>query len=150
MRDKRIQNKKARFDYEITDSFEAGIVLVADEIKAVRSGRVDLRGSYAKIISHDNAPELFLIGSHFHTEVQGHDPQRSKKLLVHKSELTKLVQVTQEKGLTLVPLTVYLKRGKAKVEIGIGRGKKKFDKRETLKARDAEQKIKQETKLRNK
>jgi len=135
MRDKRIQNKKARFDYEITDSFEAGIVLVADEIKAVRSGRVDLRGSYAKIISHDNAPELFLIGSHFHTEVQGHDPQRSKKLLVHKSELTKLVQVTQEK---------------AKVEIGIGRGKKKFDKRETLKARDAEQKIKQETKLRNK
>ena len=131
---KAILNKYARFDYEILESFEAGIVLQGDEIKAVRSGRVNLKGSYAKIFYTSGKPEIFLVGAHFHSLTL--DPYRTRKLLVHANEIKHLVGKSTEKRLTLVPLKMYFKGGKAKVEIGIGRGKKEFDKRETIKKRD--------------
>jgi SsrA-binding protein len=133
----RILNRYATYEYKILDKFEAGLVLLGDEIKAVRSGRVNLKGSYAKIFySEKSAPEVFLVGAHFHSTTL--DPYRTKKLLLHKSEVSKLIGQTQEKGLTLVPLSIYLKRGKAKIEIATAQGKKLFDKRETIKKRDIE------------
>lgn len=128
-------NKKARFNYAIEDSFEAGIVLFGSEIKAVRLGRVNITSAHAKILND----ELFLLGSIIETGDDTKD--RTRKLLVKKDEIKKLTGKVQEKGLTLVPLKMYMTRGKLKVEIGIGRGKKKFDKRETIKKREFERKL---------
>jgi len=139
---KAIFNRYARFDYEILESFEAGIVLQGDEIKAIRSGRANLKGSYAKIFYTSGKPEIFLVGAHFHTLTL--DPYRTRKLLVHANEIKHLVGKSAEKRLTLVPLKLYLKRGRAKVEIGVGRGKKEFDKRETIKKRDLDRAAMQE------
>lgn len=125
-----IENKKARFDYEIIDSFEAGIVLVGLEIKALREKKVGINGSYVKIIGG----EVFWLGGNF--DVKEGDRQRTRKLLLHGSEISKLIGKTSESGLTLIPLKIYLKHGRAKLEIGLARGKKKYDKRETIKKRD--------------
>lgn len=134
-------NKKARFDYEITDSLEAGIVLSSDEIKAIRNGRVDMTGSYAKIISG----EVFWIGGNFN--IAEGDRQRTRKLLLHKSEIDRLIGKSQEQGLTLLPLKMYLKRGRAKLELGIGKGLKKYDKRQKLKEKDQQREIDRRIKL---
>ena len=130
----RIQNKYARFEYEILETYEGGIVLVGDEIKAIRSGRVNLKGSYGKLFYNNSKPEIFLVGTHFHTDTL--DPYRTRKLLFKKDEIKKFIGKLQEKNLTLVPLSIYMKRGKAKVEIALSRGKKKYDKREVIKKRD--------------
>ncbi len=135
-----ITNKYAYFDYHIEEELEAGIALVGDEVKAVRANRVNLKGAYAKIFFNDkNNPEVFLVGSHFNT--QAVDPYRTRKLLLKKSEIGRLVGKINEKGLTLLPLKMYFKKGLVKVLLGLGRGKKKFDKREALRKRDAMLKI---------
>lgn len=134
-----IQNKEARFNYEILDEFEAGLVLAADEIKAVRAGRVNLKGSYAKIFYEKNKPAVFLVGSHFYTN--NIDPYRTRKLLLHSREIKHLVGKIQEKGLTLVPLSIYMTRGIAKLKIALGRGKKVHDKRAILREKEINRKI---------
>jgi len=137
--EKTIQNKEARFNYEILDELEAGLQLKGDEIKSIRSGRVNLKGSYGKIFYSNGKPEVFLVGAHFFTTTL--DPYRTKKLLLKKEEIKKLVGKTQEKGLTIVPLSIYFKRGLAKIKIGVGRGKKTFDKRELIRKREIDRKI---------
>ena len=130
-------NRKARHDYEIINSMEAGMVLQGTEVKAVREGRVNLTDSYARF----RKGELWLIGLHISpytkSAVQNHDPLRDRKLLLHKQELKKLFRQVEEKGVTLIPLKVYLKRHLVKVEIGLGRGKRKYDKRAAIAERDS-------------
>jgi len=131
-----ITNKQAYFNYFIEEDFEAGIALVGDEVKAVRANRVNLKGSYAKIFFNSkNSPEVFLVGSHFNTKTV--DSYRTRKLLLKKVEINRLVGKINEKGLTLMPLKMYFKKGLVKVLLGLGRGKKRFDKREILRKRDA-------------
>jgi SsrA-binding protein len=130
------QNKKARHDYHIMEVIEAGMVLVGTEVKSLREGRANLKDSYARIRNG----ELYLVQAHIspysHAHYDNHDPERVRKLLVHKRELKRLTGKTQEKGLTLVPLKIYFKEGKAKVELALASGKKSYDKRETLKRKD--------------
>jgi SsrA-binding protein len=132
-------NKKAFHDYFILEKLEAGIALLGTEVKAIREGRLNLKDSYAMV----RAGETFLINCHIspysHGNRENHDPTRSRKLLLHTKEISKLIGKTQEKGLTLVPLRVYLKRGKVKVELGVARGKKLYDKRETERRKEADQ-----------
>lgn len=132
---KEFYNKKARFDYEITDSIEAGIVLNGDEIKAIRANRVDMTGSYAKIIGG----EVIWLGANIN--IVAGDRQRSRKLLLHKAQIEKLLGKTAEQGYSLIPLKMYLTRGKAKLELGIGKGMKKYEKRAKLKERDIKREI---------
>jgi SsrA-binding protein len=127
------QNKKARHDYHIIEVIEAGMVLLGTEVKSLREGRANLKDSYARI----RDGELYLLQAHIspysHASYDNHDPERVRKLLVHKRELKRLTGKTQEKGLTLVPLKIYFKDGKAKIELALASGKKSYDKRETLK-----------------
>lgn len=122
-------NKKAIFDYQIVENYEAGIVLTGAEIKSIRSGRISLVGSYVKIING----EAFWLGGNF-TDLENKD--RTKKLLLHLEEIKRLQGKAQEAGFTIVPIKLYLKRGRAKLLIGLARGKKQHDKRETIKKRD--------------
>lgn len=135
------QNKKAYHDYFIEDTYEAGIVLQGTEIKALRAGRANLKDSYAKV----EKGELFLHNMHISPYEQGnrynHDPLRTRKLLLHKKEIAKLVGITKEQGYSLVPLKIYLKNGYAKVLIGLAKGKKNYDKREDLKQKEAKRDI---------
>lgn len=124
-------NRKARFDYEILESLEAGIVLTGLEIKAIRSGRVTLAGSYGKVLNG----EIFWVGGNI---LVAGEPQRTRKLLLKQVEIRRLIGKAQEQGMTLVPLKLYLTRGKAKLELGVGRGRKAHDKREKLKKADRE------------
>ena len=131
-------NKKAFHDYFILEKFEAGISLMGTEVKAIREGRLNLKDSYAMVRSG----EVFLINCHIspysHGNRENHEPTRPRKLLLHAREIRKLVGKTQEKGLTLVPLRVYLKRGKIKCELGVAKGKKLYDKRETERRKEAD------------
>lgn len=136
-------NKKARHDYFIDDTYEAGIVLTGTEIKSVRAGKVSIKESYAKIDRHG---ELIVYGMHISPYEQGNrfnvDPLRERKLLLHKKEINKLIGMMKTKGLTIVPLSVYLNEdGRAKIEIGVARGKKNYDKRDAIAAKDAARKI---------
>ncbi len=127
------QNKKARFHYSIEDSLEAGICLLGTEVKSLREGKVNLGDSYGTIKNG----ELFLVDVHISPYSHGNrnnpDPLRTRKLLLHKQEIRRLIGKVQEKGFTLIPLRLYFSNGKAKVELGLAKGKKLFDKRETLK-----------------
>jgi len=135
------QNKKARYDYEIIEVIEAGMVLLGTEVKSLRQGRANLKDSYARI----KDGELFLMQSHIspytHASYDNHEPDRARKLLVHKREIKRLQGKTQEKGLTLVPLKIYFKDGRAKVELALARGKRSYDKRETLKRKTEEREL---------
>jgi SsrA-binding protein len=135
------QNKKARHDYHLEDIYEAGLVLLGTEVKSLRAGRASLVDSYA----HIKDGEVWLENAHIPEYLQGswtnHEPRRSRKLLLHRSEIVKLIGKTKESGLTLVPLSIYFKDGNAKVEIALARGKKAYDKRQTLATRDAEREI---------
>ncbi|HHH6019257.1 TPA: SsrA-binding protein SmpB [Listeria monocytogenes] len=135
------QNKKARHDYAIEETFEAGIVLQGTEIKSVRNARVNLKDSYARI---DNG-EIFLHNMHISPYEQGnrynHDPLRTRKLLLHKKQISRLIGETKESGYSIVPLKMYIKDGYAKVLIGVARGKKKYDKRQDLKQKEAKRDI---------
>lgn len=129
-------NRKARHDYEIVDNYEAGIVLVGTEVKAIREGRVNLTDAYARFIKN----ELWLIGAHISpytkAAMETHDPLRNRKLLLHQSELKKIHRQIQEKGLTVVALKVILKGHLVKIDLGLARGKRKYDKRATIAERD--------------
>lgn len=129
-------NRKARHDYAIEDTFEAGLVLTGSEIKSVRAGQVNLRDSYAVI----RDGELWLINAHIAPYQQAsyanHEPRRDRKLLMHRREINRLAGKLQEKGLTLVALKLYLKNSLAKLELGLARGKKLYDKRQTMRERD--------------
>jgi len=135
------QNKKARHDYFIEETYEAGIELAGTEVKSIRLGKVNLRDSYAYIKNS----EVFISGMHISPYEKGNifnkDPLRDRKLLLHKYEINKLIGYTQQKGLTLVPLQVYFKKGKVKVELAVARGKKLFDKRQDIANRDAKREI---------
>lgn len=131
-------NRKAGFDYHILETFEAGVALVGTEVKAMREGRVNLRDSYVKI----ELGEAYLlnvhVGQYSHGGYASHDPIRQRKLLLKREELNKLLGKTTEKGLTVVPLRLYFKGPRVKVAIALAKGKKSFDKRETMKRREAE------------
>lgn len=135
------QNKKARHDYFIDQTMEAGIVLSGTEVKSIRQGKVNLKDSYATI----EGGEVIINGMHISPYEQGNifnkDPLRDRKLLLHKSEINRLIGYTQQKGMTLVPLQLYFKRGKVKLELGIGKGKKLYDKRDDIAERDAKREI---------
>ena len=130
------QNKTARLNYFIEDTYETGIVLVGTEVKALRDGKANLKDSYALVQNG----EVFLydlhIGPYTHGNRANHEPLRVRKLLLHKGEIKRLYGKAQEKGMTLVPLKMYFKGGKVKVEIGVGKGKKLYDKREDIKKKD--------------
>ncbi len=131
-------NRKAFHDYFILDKLEAGVALLGTEVKSIREGRINLKDSYALI--RDGEP--FLVNCHIspysHGNRENHDPLRTRKLLLHRKEIRKLIGKTQEKGLTLVPLRVYLKRGRIKIELGVARGKKEYDKRETERRKEVD------------
>lgn len=140
-------NKRARHDYFIEETYEAGIVLQGTEIKSLRLGRVNIKDAHARI---DRKGEVNLVNLHIAEYEQGnrynHDPTRSRKLLLHRKEIDKLIGLTQQEGFTLVPLKIYIKNGFAKVLIGLGKGKKRYDKRDDLKQkqmkRDVERALK--------
>ncbi|WP_374724408.1 SsrA-binding protein SmpB [Calidifontibacillus erzurumensis] len=135
------QNKKAYHDYFIEDTYEAGIVLQGTEIKSIRAGRVNLKDAFAKI----QKGEVFLHNMHISPYEQGnrynHDPLRTRKLLLHKREIQKLIGITKEQGYSLIPLKIYLKNGYAKVLLGLAKGKKKYDKREDIKRKEAKREV---------
>jgi SsrA-binding protein len=135
------QNRKAYHDYFIEDTMEAGIVLVGTEIKSIRRGSANLRDAYAQV---ENG-EVWLHNMHVSPYEQGnrfnHDPTRSRKLLLHKAEIAKLIGASREKGYTIVPTKLYLRNGFCKVELGLAKGKKLHDKREAMKKRDAQREI---------
>jgi SsrA-binding protein len=136
------QNKKASHDYFIEDTYEAGMVLTGTEIKSLRTGRANLNDSFATIRNG----EIFLHNMHISPFEQGNrhnpsDPTRARKLLMHKVQIHKLLGVTKQEGYTIVPLKVYVRNGYAKLLIGIGKGKKQYDKRETAAKRDTERDI---------
>ncbi|HVV29611.1 MAG TPA: SsrA-binding protein SmpB [Mycobacteriales bacterium] len=134
-------NKKARYDYFIEDTFEAGMVLVGTEVKSLRAGRASLVDGYAFV----RGGEVWLAGVHIPEYTEGtwtnHEPRRERKLLLHRTEIAKLIGKTKESGHTIVPLSLYFSDGKAKVEIALARGKKSYDKRQTLAARDAAREV---------
>ena len=127
-----LENRKARFHYEILDTLECGIVLKGTEVKSLRARQFSFNDSYIRITKG----ELFLVGFHISPYKFGHEAERIRKLLAHKKEIEKLSRKTTEKGLTLVPIKLYLKDSKVKVLVGIARGKKSFDKRSSIKERD--------------
>jgi SsrA-binding protein len=131
------QNKRARYDYHIDETWEAGMVLQGTEVKSLRAGRASLVDGYAVV----RDGEVWLMGVHIPEYTQGtwtnHEPRRPRKLLLHRREIGRLIGKTQEQGLTLIPLSLYFKDGKAKVEIGLGRGKRAHDKRQDIAKREA-------------
>lgn len=135
------QNKKARHDFFIEETFEAGIVLQGTEIKSIRAGRVNLKDAFARI----QKGEVFVYNMHISPYEQGnrynHDPLRTRKLLLHRKQIDKLIGETKEAGYSIVPLKMYLKDGYAKLLIGLAKGKKKFDKREDLKKKEAKRDV---------
>jgi SsrA-binding protein len=129
-------NRRARHDHEILETYEAGMVLVGSEVKSLRDGQANLKDSYATV----RDGELWLIGCYIapyaFSRLGGHDPERERKLLLHRREIDRVASKLAEKGLTLVPLRIYFKDGKAKIELGLGRGKRTYDKRQSLKAKE--------------
>ncbi|MBP7430536.1 MAG: SsrA-binding protein SmpB, partial [Candidatus Hydrogenedentes bacterium] len=136
-----VQNRRARHDYHILEQFETGIALQGTEVKSIRAGQITLKDSYAEV----DGGELFLIGVHIAPYEQGniynHDPERRRKLLMHKREIVRIGHTIAEKGFTLVPLRVYFKDGRAKVELGLCRGKHTIDKRQTLRKREQDRDV---------
>ncbi|OJG53896.1 SsrA-binding protein [Enterococcus haemoperoxidus] len=135
------QNRKARHDYTVVDTMEAGIVLQGTEIKSIRNGRINLKDGFARIRNG----EAYLLNVHISPYEQGnifnHDPLRTRKLLLHKKQIAKLIAETKNTGITIIPLKVYIRNGYAKVLIGLAKGKKQYDKREDLKRKEINREI---------
>jgi SsrA-binding protein len=142
------KNKKAFFNFEIGDTFEAGIALQGSEVKSLRNGKANLSDSYGKF----RKGELFLVDAHIspyeQSNRENHDPLRERKLLLHKTELKKLLGKVTEKGFSLVPLKMYFKNGKVKVELALARGKKAFDKRDAIRKKDQRRELERIAKYR--
>jgi SsrA-binding protein len=132
------ENRKAFHDFHLLDTFEAGLVLLGTEVKAIREGRVNLRDSFARV----EDGEIFLynvnISPYSHRGYMDHEPLRRRKLLLHRDEIRKLIGKTVERGMTLVPVRLYFKNGRVKVALSLAKGKKEYDKRETIKRRDVD------------
>jgi SsrA-binding protein len=132
------ENRKAHHDFHLLETFEAGVALLGTEVKAIREGRVNLRDSYARV----EGGEVFLfnvnISPYSHRGYADHEPLRRRKLLLHRDEIRKLTGKTVEKGMTLVPVRMYFKKGRVKVAISLAKGKKDYDKRETIKRRETD------------
>jgi SsrA-binding protein len=142
------QNKKARYDYHIDDTWEAGLVLMGTEVKSLRMGRASLVDGYAQV----RDGELWLMNVHIPEYLQGtwtnHSARRSRKLLLHKREIQRIIEKTRESGLTLIPLSLYFNDGRAKVEIGLARGKKSHDKRQAIAEREGKREMARATRHR--
>ncbi len=141
-----ITNRKAKYNYEIEETYEAGIVLKGTEIKSIRNGKAQLKDSYAIIKNN----EIYLLNMHISAYENGnifnHEETRTRKLLLHKKEIFKIRDKTNQEGYTLIPIKVYFSKNKAKVLLGVARGKKIYDKRETIKARDIDREVKRQLK----
>ena len=141
-------NRKAHHDYHILGTYEAGIVLFGTEVKSIREGRVNLRDSFARV----EGGEVFIYNIHVspysHRGYADHEPTRRRKLLLHKGEIRRLIGKTVERGMTLVPVRMYLKNGRVKVVVGVAKGKKTYDKRETIRRREAERETRRAIKQR--
>lgn len=135
------QNRKARHDYEIIDTYEAGLVLKGTEIKSVRKGKMNLQDGYISIHQGEAWLKNAHISPYDHGNIFNHDPLRDRKLLLHRVEINKLAQEVKVSGMTIVPLKVYLVRGRAKILLGLARGKNKYDKRHALKEQQAKRDI---------
>lgn len=135
------RNRKAKFEYELYDKFEAGIALRGTEIKSIRAGQVSLSEAYVRT----NGKQAWLVGAHIapydQAGVFNHDPERERRLLLHKREIIELWDGVRLKGMTIIPLKLYLREGLAKVEIALAKGKRKFDKRQAIKKRDMERDV---------
>ena len=143
------QNKKARHNYTIEDTFEAGLILKGTEVKSLRNGKANLADSYATIDGEEAWLNHFQIDPYTPATQYNHHPMRKRKLLLHKKEINKLIGKTQEKGCTLIPLKIYFKNGKAKVDLGIAKAKKLYDKRAALKKKESDREIDRAIKSRN-
>ena len=143
------KNRKARFNFEIEDSFEAGIALMGSEVKSLRSGRANLSDSYAKF----RQGELFLVDAHIspydQANRENHEPLRDRKLLIHKREMKKLLGKVTERGFSLIPLKLYFKHGKVKVELALAKGKRSYDKREAIKKKEQRRELERLVKYRH-
>ncbi len=139
-------NKRARYDYEISNIYEAGIVLFGYEVKSIKTGHISLKGSYVTVKTNNKQPEVYLTNAFIPlykkaSTIKNYDPERPRKLLLKKKQITHLIGKKQEQGLTLVPIKIYTKHNLIKLEFGIGRGKKKHDKREAIKKRDVDRQM---------
>ena len=132
------ENRKAFHDFHLLESFEAGVVLLGTEVKAIREGRVNLRDSFARVEDGEVYLYNVNISPYSHRGYADHEPLRRRKLLLHRDEIRKLIGKTVEKGMTLVPTRMYFKSGRVKVAVSLAKGKKEYDKRETMKRREAE------------
>ena len=139
-------NRKARYEYFIEDEYEAGLVLKGTEVKSLRLGKVNLKDSYARIKDGEVFIYQMHIGPYPFAYYDNHDPLRPRKLLLHKREIKRLYSKVNEKGHSLVPLKIYLKRGKAKITVALAKGKRKYDKREAIKRRDEQRDLDRERK----
>jgi SsrA-binding protein len=142
------QNRKAYHDFEILDKFEAGLVLAGTEVKAIRERLINLKDSFARISDGEVWLENCHISPYSHGNIENHEPRRARKLLLTRREINKLIGETTKGGFTLVPLQVYFKNGKAKVELGLAKGKKQYDKRETARRKAVQRDIEVELKRR--
>ncbi|GAB4403955.1 MAG: SsrA-binding protein SmpB [Bryobacter sp.] len=132
------ENRQARHEYFLTDAFEAGLVLTGTEVKAAKNGKVQLKDGWAEIRNGEAWLENVHISEYSHGNQMNHTPVHARKLLLHRQEINKLIGKTREKGLTLIPTKMYLKRGRIKCEVALAKGKKLHDKRETIKRREQE------------
>lgn len=139
-------NRKARHNYFIEDEYEAGLVLKGTEVKSLRDGRVNLKDAYARIKNGEVFVYQMHIGPYPYAYYDNHEPEAPRKLLLHKREIKRLYGKVNEKGFSLIPLKVYFKKGRAKIEIALAKGKRSFDKRETIKRRDAKRDLDRERK----
>lgn len=135
------ENRKARFDYHIIDTFEAGLVLTGSEVKSLRAGSCTLKDSYIAFVGDEAYVQKMNIAPYSASSYNNHEPERRRKILMHRMELDRLAASIQEKGFSCVPLKVYFKEGRAKIEIALAKGKVKGDKRESIKTRDVKREI---------
>ncbi len=138
------ENRKARFDYFVEETYECGLELVGTEVKSVKNGNVSFPDAFAEIINNEVFLKNFHISEYVYSSIFNHDPDRPKKLLLHKEEIKRLVRKVEEKGFTLIPLNFYLVKGRVKVTLGVCKGKKQFDKRASIKDRDVQRDIQRE------
>lgn len=138
------ENRKARFNYFVEESYECGLVLEGTEVKSVKNGAVSFPDGFAEIIRNEVFVRNFHISEYSFSSIFNHNPDRPKKLLLHKEEIKKLTRKVEEKGYTLIPLDLYLKNGRVKMTLGVCKGKKLYDKRETIKDRDLQRETQRE------
>ena len=138
------ENRKARFDYFIEDSYECGVALEGTEVKSVKNGNISYPDGFAEVVNGEIFLKNFHISEYAFSSIFNHNPDRPKKLLLHKEEIKKISRKIDQKGYTLIPLDVYLKDGRVKISLGVCKGKKQFDKRETIKSRDLNRDIQRE------